>query len=79
MIPLLVLLDHVHVHRGGAVPGGLLASDDGGWVEVYYILYTYKLCKGGVCGVMGGKRASDKIPAAKSLYRSIFLDNDIWH
>jgi hypothetical protein len=22
---------------------------------------------------------TDKTPAAKSLYRSIFLDNDIWH
>ena len=29
MIPLLVLLSHVHVHRDGAAPGGLLTSDDG--------------------------------------------------
>ncbi len=26
---------------------------------------------------MGSQK--DKIPAAKSLYRSSFLDNDIWH
>ena len=31
--PLFVLLSHVHVHRDGAVPGGLFASDDGGWVD----------------------------------------------
>jgi len=26
----------------------------------------------------GRKPQKDKTPAAKSLYRSIFLDNDIW-
>ena len=31
--PLLVLLSHVHVHRGGAAPDVLLAPDDGGRVD----------------------------------------------
>jgi hypothetical protein len=36
---------------------------------------------GGGYGVMGGLGASDryKTPNAKPLYRSIFLDNDMWH
>ncbi len=37
---------------------------------------------GGGYGVIGAEGDSDrysKTPAAKSLYRSIFLDNDIWH
>jgi hypothetical protein len=33
LVPLVVLLIHIHIHRGGAVPGGLLASDDGDWID----------------------------------------------
>jgi hypothetical protein len=32
----------------------------------------------GEYGVIG-RGGTDKTPAAKSLYRPIFLDNDIWH
>jgi hypothetical protein len=40
-------------------------------------VYTYTVCKRKKYGVIGGE--GDKTPAAKSLYRSIFLDNDISH
>ncbi len=44
------------------------------------------MCKGGggSSGIIGGGgvgrgHQTDKTPAAKSLYSSIILDNDIWH
>jgi hypothetical protein len=45
-----------------------------------YTVYTYTVCKWWEYWVIGGEGPqTDKTPAAKSLYRSIFLDNDIWH
>ncbi len=42
------------------------------------LVYTYTGCKGGGYGVKGGEWGlTDKTPATKSFYRSIFLDNDI--
>jgi hypothetical protein len=46
-----------------------------------YTLYMYTVCKGGGSvgpySYEGRGPQTDKTPAAKSLYRSIFLDNDI--
>jgi hypothetical protein len=46
-----------------------------------YTVYKYTVCKGG--GLWrhrrGGGPQTDKTTAAKSLYRSIVLANDIWH
>jgi hypothetical protein len=45
-----------------------------------YTVYTYTACKGGVCGQGRGRGTqTDKTPATKSIYRSMFLDNEIWH
>jgi hypothetical protein len=42
------------------------------------VLYTQG--RGGEYGVMGGEGLRQtKTPGAKFLYRSTFLDNDIWH
>ncbi len=44
------------------------------WISILY-MYTYRACKGA-----GLSWASERsTPAAKYLYRSIFLDNDILH
>jgi hypothetical protein len=51
--------------------------------QVPYTVYMYTVCKGGGEGSVGsyeGKRPqTDETPAAKSIYRSMFLYNDIWH
>ncbi len=48
------------------------------WISI--IVYTYSVCKGGSMGSQEGRGPrTGKTPAAKSLYRSIFLDNGIWH
>ncbi len=48
------------------------------WISIF--VYTYTVCTGGGVWVIEGERPqTDTTPAAKSLYRSLFLENDIWH
>ncbi len=44
-----------------------------------YSVYTYKGGRGVWGYRRGGEPRTDKTPAAKSLYRWFFVDNDIWH
>jgi hypothetical protein len=46
------------------------------WISILGNVYTYTVCKGGVWG--SGPQTDKHLPAAKSLYRSIFLDDGIF-